>query len=115
MQKMVSLNTSCDAACLTVQLLHVSTGSSQSHQCHQCARHEIGLGVTKRSKSVVSCRNAKLEHARTLRGLVFSTVQVACCEQAFRLKVCSRHVFRTERSRPATSRPSYTTRVSVMT
>ena len=32
-QKLVTLNTCCDVACLIFQLPHITTGSSQSHQC----------------------------------------------------------------------------------
>jgi len=32
-QKVVTLNTCCDVACLTFQLLHITTSSFQSHQC----------------------------------------------------------------------------------
>ena len=32
-QKVVSLNICCSAACLTFHLPHITTGSSQSHQC----------------------------------------------------------------------------------
>jgi len=31
-QKVVTLNTRCDTACLTFQLPHITTGSFQSHQ-----------------------------------------------------------------------------------
>jgi len=31
MQKVVTLNTCCDTACLTFQLPHITTGSFQSH------------------------------------------------------------------------------------
>ena len=37
MQKVVSLNTCCDVACLTFQLPHITTGSFQSHQCQPTA------------------------------------------------------------------------------
>jgi len=33
MQKVASLNTCCDIACLTFQLPHITTGSFQSHRC----------------------------------------------------------------------------------
>ena len=33
MQKVVTLNTCCDVACLTFQLPHITTSSFQSHQC----------------------------------------------------------------------------------
>jgi len=36
MQKVVTLNTRCDVACLTLQLPHITTGSFQSHQSNQC-------------------------------------------------------------------------------
>jgi len=32
-QKVVTFNTCCDVACLTFQLPHITTSSSQSHQC----------------------------------------------------------------------------------
>ena len=32
-QKVVTLNTCCDVACLTFQLPHITNGSFQSHQC----------------------------------------------------------------------------------
>jgi len=32
-QKVVTLNTCCDVVCLTLQLPHITTGSSQNHQC----------------------------------------------------------------------------------
>jgi len=35
MQKVVTLNTRCDVACLTLQLPHITTGSFQSHQSNQ--------------------------------------------------------------------------------
>ena len=35
MQKVVTLNTRCDVACLTLQLPHITTGSFQSHQNYQ--------------------------------------------------------------------------------
>jgi len=34
MQKVVTLNTSCDIACLTFKLSHNTTGSFQGHQSH---------------------------------------------------------------------------------
>ena len=37
MQKVVTLNTCCDVACLTFQLPHITTGSFQSHQCQPTA------------------------------------------------------------------------------
>ena len=39
MQKVVTLNTCCDIACLTLQLPHITTGSFQSHQCQQTSSH----------------------------------------------------------------------------
>jgi len=32
-QKVITLNTCCDVACLTFQLSHITTGSFHSHQC----------------------------------------------------------------------------------
>jgi len=32
-QKVVSLNTCCDVACLTFQFSHITTGLFRSHQC----------------------------------------------------------------------------------
>jgi len=32
MQKVVTLNTCCDVTCMKFQLLHITTGSLQSHQ-----------------------------------------------------------------------------------
>jgi len=32
-QKVVTLNTCCDVACLTFQFSHITTGSFQSHEC----------------------------------------------------------------------------------
>jgi len=40
MQKVVTLNTCCDVACLTFQLLHITTGSFQSHR-HSKERNNL--------------------------------------------------------------------------